>query len=227
MVAQRTRQSRRDNAVMERHGRSGTTEYQIWGMMLARCFHATNPNFPDYGGRGIRVCDRWRNSFIAFHEDMGDRPSRDHSIDRINNDGSYTCGKCEDCKATQSPSNCRWATRKQQANNTRRTNGPRYSYHKGYMAWQNYKAKRLLCAEWSKSFAVFLAECYGQRRGKTYLVRLDRTQPASPGNFTWSKHTERFYEVQDLAAEAFATLVEIRRTLHPMRPRANYTLVVL
>lgn len=84
-----------------------TPEYATWDAMIQRC---TNPKamfWENYGGRGIRVCDRWRNSFAHFLEDMGNRPDG-HSIDRINNDGNYE------------PSNCRWATTGEQLRNTRR-----------------------------------------------------------------------------------------------------------
>lgn len=91
-----------------RHGMTRTAEYRAWLQLIQRCTVPQNPKYPSYGGRGIRVCDRWRNSFEAFLSDMGKRPSPDLSIDRINNDGNYE------------PGNCRWATRSQQARNTRR-----------------------------------------------------------------------------------------------------------
>lgn len=81
--------------------------------MKARCHRPSDPRFSYYGGRGISVCDRWREDFAAFFADMGPRPSSKHSIDRINNDGNYE------------PGNCRWATQKEQMNNTRRNKSPK------------------------------------------------------------------------------------------------------
>jgi hypothetical protein len=68
-----------------------STEYRIWSGMINRCENESEPAYEDYGGRGIRVCERWRDSFEAFLEDMGRRPE-DMTIDRVNNDGNYEPG---------------------------------------------------------------------------------------------------------------------------------------
>ena len=89
------------------HGLSKTLEYGVWSTMKQRCSNPNVASYKDYGGRGVKVCKRWSESFEAFLEDMGRRPSPQHSIERKNNEGDYT------------PRNCFWATRKVQVKNRR------------------------------------------------------------------------------------------------------------
>jgi hypothetical protein len=90
------------------HGDSGSPEHQTWQRMKRRCDNEKGNRWEHYGGRGIKVCDRWLHSYENFLNDMGRKPSPKHSIDRIDVNGNYE------------PSNCRWSTPKEQSNNTRR-----------------------------------------------------------------------------------------------------------
>lgn len=90
-------------------GQPWTTEYRTWMGIKSRCYDQSSQDYRLYGGRGIKVCSRWRNSFANFLMDMGRKPSPKHSIDRFpDNNGNYE------------PGNCRWATPTQQTRNTRR-----------------------------------------------------------------------------------------------------------
>lgn len=111
------------------HGRCYTSLYNIWKGILKRCEDPTYFCYANYGGRGITVCEMW-HSFPVFSEDVGERPSPKHSLDRIDNSSGY------------SPENCRWATYTEQARNRR-------SNH-----IIEYRGEKLVLAEWAERLGV-------------------------------------------------------------------------
>jgi hypothetical protein len=108
------------------HRMTRSPEFKAWNRMKNRCYCKSTAGFHRYGGRGITVCKRWRNSFESFLADMGPRPSSKHSLDRKNNDRGYC------------PSNCRWATREEQGRN------------KSSCRFLRYKGRSLTIAGWSE-----------------------------------------------------------------------------
>ena len=125
-----------------------TSEYMAWMSMRARCRNAKHPEYARYGGRGIRICDRWA-SFDAFLADMGPKPSRRRSIDRIDNNGGY------------SPGNCRWATKRTQAENREVTTWITHDgVTKTLSSWSRYLGgnrglvARRIAKGWSEARAV-------------------------------------------------------------------------
>ncbi len=89
----------------ERHAMSKSLEYIKWSSMKVRCAEYSKKAYPGHAGKGVKICQRWLDSFSNFYDDMGPIPSPSHSIDRIDNDGCYE------------PGNCRWATKSQQSIN--------------------------------------------------------------------------------------------------------------
>jgi hypothetical protein len=106
------------------------SEYRSWERAKARCLNPNHHKYPLYGGRGIRVCDRWRGSWPNFFADMGPKPGREYSLDRIDTNGDYE------------PGNCRWATRQQQQRNRR---------NNIYVWWEN---RRWLVAELAEEYKL-------------------------------------------------------------------------
>lgn len=115
---------------MRKHGLShAAAEYDCWVAMRKRCLNENDKSYHRYGGRGITVSDRW-NDFAAFLQDMGSRPSPNHSIERIDNNGDYE------------PSNCKWATKLEQNNNTSRTR------------WISYLGETKTTRDWARSIGI-------------------------------------------------------------------------
>ena len=118
------------NKILTKHGMEKSTEYKSWQGAKARCYNVKNKKYHRYGGRGIKVCERWRNSFVNFIFDMGKKPSVKHTLDRIDNDGNYC------------PENCKWSTGVEQSNN-RSTN-----------TFIKYNGEHLTLAQWGKKTGI-------------------------------------------------------------------------
>ena len=105
-------------------------EYQSWKDMKSRCYYKKHKTYKNYGGRGIKVCDEWLHNFKEFYNYVGDRPTTQHTIDRIDNDGNYE------------PGNVRWATKTQQVVNRRCYS--KYGYTGVYLTPYNMWESRIV-----------------------------------------------------------------------------------
>lgn len=137
------------------HAKRGmhTPEYRAWRNMLTRCYNPNYHEYHRYGGRGIRVCRKWRFSFAAFLADVGERPTDDHQIDRIDNDANYD------------PGNVRWTTRRKQLRN--RSNSLKF----------RYKGKCRSLVSWSKKLGI----SYGTLYDRIFRQKLSFKQAISKG----------------------------------------------
>lgn len=129
--------------------------YRTWVSMTQRCSNPKSKGYSNYGGRGIKVCERWKNSFELFLEDIGEQPSKNHTIDRYpDNNGNYE------------PSNFRWATKKQQMENVR------------YNVWHEYKGVKKTITDWGRTLKASNGLIYFHlKKGRTmdwiieYLIK--------------------------------------------------------
>lgn len=128
-----------------------SAEYKSWDRMMQRCYNLRHKYYRYYGGRGIKVCAKW-HIYKAFLSDMGRRPSAQHTLERINNDSNYE------------PANCKWATRTEQLNNTRRNK------------FITYSGKTMTLKQWSREVGINYATLTGRlRRGWTSEEALKKT----------------------------------------------------
>jgi hypothetical protein len=143
-----------------KHGKTNTTEFNIWHSIKLRCLNSNNKAYHNYGGRGIGMDQRWIDSFETFFDDMGFRPSKKHSIERRNNDLGY------------SKSNCYWGTSKEQTDNRRVT------------VWLEYNGIRLPQADWGRKLGINISSlAYHRKKGipfneivEYYLINRNNTK---------------------------------------------------
>ncbi len=123
---------KRQSAAITVHGGYKTPEFRVWVGIRVRCYNKNSKPYKDYGGRGIKVCDRWLGDtgFGNFLADMGKRPTSKHTIERIDNDKDYC------------PENCKWATRLEQNNNNRRN------------VWIEYQGRKQTISQWAREFGI-------------------------------------------------------------------------
>jgi hypothetical protein len=179
-----------------KHNLSETVEYDAWTALRNRCYNPKNRAYKHYGKRGIIVCERWLESFDNFITDMGNKPSKDHSIDRINVNGNYE------------PSNCRWATSQEQQDN--RTNTRKLTY--------NNETKTI--TEWAKCLNIDYALLVSRYNlgwdtkdiietpsDKRFIVKLNWEKVSEIREFPTNTP---YQEIADLYGVSYATIYDIR-----------------
>jgi hypothetical protein len=187
-------------------------EYISWCKAKSRCFSPSDDNYSSYGGKGIRMCRSWRNSFVSFRNDMGRRP-KGKTLDRIKNNLHYSCGHCAECKRRGWKMNCRWATFRQQLANCAK---PREAH--GFTSygiipreigvWYKLRERAArgeieISPSW-KSYKNFIADVGKRPSPKHRIYRLLNKGAFAPGNAKWMSIPQR---------------VEERRKARPHKPR--------
>ncbi len=140
------------------HGMSRTKEYHAWNRMLARCYNPKTDTFKYYGGRGIKVCKQWRNSFAEFFKYTGKAPTSKYSLDRIDNNGDYE------------PGNVKWSTASEQQRNRR----DRRLY--------TFSDKTQLLIEWAEDTGIHIATLHSRIKRGWSIERTLTTDPKAYHN---------------------------------------------
>ena len=192
------------------HAKIRSSEYLIYHAMLDRCYNKNHREYANYGGRGIRICDRWLKSFEYFLMDMGMRPSNKHSIDRFpNNDGNYE------------PANCRWATSSEQTRNTTRN------------IWIEYNGEKMVLQDWAIKFGVDNRRLGEQLKIKSFddaisfLLNPNRRKGRGSGTirkvgrFFGNELIKEYSKIKDVSFDNF-NVDSVYHALSNNRPHKNF-----
>lgn len=165
-----------------KHGKYNTLAYSSWRSMKSRCHNSNEKSYKNYGERGIKICERW-NNFENFHADMGDRPSKEYSLDRIDNNANYSCGHCEDCLKNGWATNCKWSTISEQSKNkrppTKSEKSAKGAIHQGYKK-MIYNGQEMLITEASRLTGISYDTLY--RRAARQWRKKKKLELASASN---------------------------------------------